>query len=246
MVLRCIATGSSGNCYVIDGGKEVLVLDCGIPIMQIKKGLNFDISRIVGVCVTHAHADHAKSVKDFENMGIKVLTPYNKEVDFEGEHEERIYYTLGEFDINAFTLTNTNGRFMHTNNNGSECQCYGFLITHPDMGKMIYITDTELVKWRFSGINHILISCNYDKDLIPKDYPAKEHIFRGHMELQTVKEFVMANKSDALRNVILCHLSGDNADSDKMLAEISKAAGWGVKCACAVPGQEIELSLLPF
>lgn len=246
LTLKVLATGSSGNCYLLDSGKEVLILDCGIPIKQIKKGLNFNVSRICGVCVTHAHLDHSKSVKDFENMGIKVLAPYNKGVDFPGEHEERIHYTCGEFDINAFALTDANGRFMHTNNDGSECPCYGFYISHPDMGKLVYITDTELVKWRFQHINHILISCNYDKDLIPKDHPAREHIFRGHMELQTVKGFVKANKSDALRTLLLCHLSGDNSDSSKMLAEVSKVSGYGVKCACAVPGQEIELSLLPF
>lgn len=148
--------------------------------------------------------------------------------------------------VQAFDLTDKNGKFMHTNNDGTECPCYGFLIEHEDMGKLLYITDTELVKWRFSGINHILISCNYDKDLIPKDHPAREHIFRGHMELQTVKEFVKANRTDALRTVMLCHLSGENADSDKMVDEVQKMAGWGVKCVCAVPGMEVELSEYPF
>lgn len=246
MILRCLASGSNGNCYLLQSESETLILDCGIDIKKIKKGLNWNVSNIACVLCTHVHKDHSLSVKDFENMGINVLTPYNKEVDFEGEHEERIHYKCGKFDINAFALTDTNGRFMHTNNDGSECPCYGFLISHPDMGKTLYITDTELVKWRFSGINHILISCNYDRDLIPKDHPAREHIFHGHMELQTVKEFVMANKSDALRTVLLCHLSGDNADSDKMLDEVSKVAGCGVKCACAAPRKEIELSLLPF
>lgn len=247
MILRCIGSGSDGNSYaLISNDGKILLLDLGFPKSKIVKAIDYRVSDIVGAVVGHGHGDHAKSVKDFENMGIKVLTPYSKGVDFEGEHEERIHYTCGDFDIKAFALTNTNGRFMHTNNDGSECPCYGFYIQHPDMGKMLYITDTELVKWRFQRINHILISCNYDKDLIPKDHPAREHIFRGHMELKTVKEFVRANKSDALRNVMLCHLSGDNADSDKMVAEVSKAAGYGVKCACAAPGQEIELSLLPF
>lgn len=245
MILRCLASGSNGNCYLLQNENETLILDCGIDIKKIKKGLNWNVLNITGVLCSHVHKDHSLSVKDFENMGINVLTPYSKGADFEGEHEERIHYKCGKFDINAFALTNTNGRFMHTNNDGSECPCYGFYIQHPDMGKMLYITDTELVKWRFSGINHILISCNYDRDLIPKDHPAREHIFRGHMELHTVKEFVKANCSSALRNVILCHLSGENSDKDKMIAEVQKVAGTE-NVSVAEVGKYWELQLTPF
>ncbi len=28
--LRVLATGSSGNCYLLDSGKEVLILDCEV------------------------------------------------------------------------------------------------------------------------------------------------------------------------------------------------------------------------
>lgn len=246
MILRCIGSGSDGNSYaLIDKDGKILLLDLGLPKNKIVKAIDYRVSDIVGSAVTHGHGDHCLSVKDFENMGINVFTPYKKGMDFEGEHEERIHYKCEEFDINAFALTNTSGRFMHTNNDGSECPCYGFLITHPDMGKTLYITDTELVKWRFSGINHILISCNYDKDLIPKDHPAKEHIFRGHMELQTVKEFVKANCSNALRNVILCHLSGDNADRDKMVAEVKQVAGTA-NVSVAEAGKSWKLQLTPF
>lgn len=50
MKLKCIATGSTGNCYLLtsDSG-ETLILDCGIPIKEIKKGLNWNIKDVVGV-----------------------------------------------------------------------------------------------------------------------------------------------------------------------------------------------------
>jgi len=147
--------------------------------------------------------------------------------------------------VQAFDLTDKNGKFMHTNNDGSECPCYGFLIEHEDMGKMLYITDTELVKWRFSGDTHILISCNYQKKYI-SDSAKRTHVLRGHMELETVKEFIKANKSNALRTIILCHLSQENADPNKMLAEVQNVVGEGVKCVVAVAGGTVELSLYPF
>lgn len=238
MFVRCIGTGSQqGNCYALyDNDGKILLLDLGLARKQILRGIDFNVSDVVGAVVSHGHGDHSKAVKDFENMGIPVFKPYEK------------FYQIklcGDFKIKPFALTDKNGKFMHTNNDGSECPCYGFLIEHEDMGKLLYITDTELVKWRFSGINHILISCNYQKKYI-SDSAKRNHVLRGHMELETVKDFIKANKSNALRTVILCHLSGDSADPLECLAEVQNVVGDGVKCVCAAAGLETELSLTPF
>lgn len=238
MNIFCVGTGSSGNCYLLNGGNETLILDCGVNIRKIKKSLNWDISRIVAVLCSHVHADHAKAVKDFENMGIPVFAPYRSLEPMGFKEGSRV-------KVQAFDLTDKNGKFMHTNNDGSECPCYGFLIEHEDMGKLLYITDTELVKWRFSGINHILISCNYQKKYISNS-AKRNHVLRGHMELETVKDFIKANKSNALRTVILCHLSQDSADPEECLSEVQKTVGEGVKCVCAAAGETVELSQFPF
>ena len=56
MKLKCIATGSTGNCYTLTSNSgETLILDCGIPIKEIKKGLNWNIRGIQGVIISHAH-----------------------------------------------------------------------------------------------------------------------------------------------------------------------------------------------
>ena len=217
MKLKCLGSGSSGNCYLLtaDNG-ETLLLDAGIPIMDIKRGLNWDIKCVVGAVTTHAHKDHSLSVKDLEVMGIPIFAPY-----MSLEHKGM---GSGAFKIQAFDLTTLDGKWTHTNADGSECPCYGFMITHPEIGKLLYITDTEFVKWRFREVNHILISCNYQKKYIADDANGAKsfHVYRGHMELETVKEFVTANNSDALQNVILCHLSRDNADADECVAEVKK------------------------
>ena len=232
MKLKCLGSGSSGNCYLLSTETETLILDCGIPIMEIKKGLNFDLSKVLGCVVTHSHKDHSLSVKDFENMGIPVFKPY--------ENKEPISLNGWNGTTQAFDLTDKDGKFMHTNADGSECPCYGFLITHPNLGRMLYITDTELVKWRFKDINHILISCNYQKKYIDDENLAKRnHVFRGHMELETVKEFIKANNSDSLQNIILCHLSQDNSNPEECKAEVEKVA----KCPVYVARKGLEVEL---
>lgn len=239
MFVRCIGTGSSGNCYALyDNDGKILLLDLGLARKQILKGIDFNVSDVVGAVVSHGHGDHAKAVKDFENMGIPIFAPYRS-------LEPMSFKYSSQVKVQAFDLTDKNGKFMHANNDGSECPCYGFLIEHEDMGKLLYITDTELVKWRFSGINHILISCNYQKKYI-SDGAKRSHVLRGHMELETVKDFIKTNKSSALRTVILCHLSGDSADPSECLTEVQKVVGEGVKCVCAAAGETVELSLYPF
>lgn len=217
MKLKCIATGSTGNCYTLtsDSG-ETLILDCGIPIKEIKKGLDWNIKDVVGVLCTHKHLDHSKSVKDFEAMGIPVCKPY--EALLMNQFLANSYFT-----VRAFDLTTVDGNWTHTDANGEPCPIYGFLITHKEMGRMLYITDCELIKWKFKDINHILLGVNYDKDLVDTDNPKANHVFKGHLSIDTACDFVKANDSDSLQNVIMCHLSSENADKNSFIAKMKNA-----------------------
>jgi phosphoribosyl 1,2-cyclic phosphodiesterase len=230
MKLKCIATGSTGNCYLLTSNSgETLILDCGIPIKEIKKGLDWNIKDVVGVLCTHKHLDHSKSVKDFKAMGIPIYAPYL------GNSCKSM--NMGGFTVKPFDLTTIDGSWTHTNADGTPCPIYGFLITHKEMGKMLYITDCEVVKWKFKGINHILLGVNYDKDLIDRDTGKANHVFRGHLSIDTACDFVKANHSDSLQNVIMCHLSAENADRDSFIEKMKKVA-YGANVDVAVAGKE--------
>jgi phosphoribosyl 1,2-cyclic phosphodiesterase len=233
MKLKCIATGSAGNCYLLtsDSG-ETLILDCGIPIKEIKKGLDWNIKDVVGVLCTHKHLDHSKSVEDFEAMGIPILAPYLG--------DSRKSMNMGEFTVKPFDLTTIDGSWTHTNADGTPCPIFGFLITHKEMGRMLYITDCEVAKWRFKSINHILLGVNYDKDLIDRDTGKTNHVFRGHLSINTACDFVKANYSGSLQNVIMCHLSSENADRDSFIEKMKKVA-YGANVDVAVARKSWDL-----
>lgn len=235
MKLICLGSGSSGNCYLLENDTECLVIEAGLPFMTVKKALDFNISKIVGVVVSHSHGDHAGRAHEYEVAGIPVFKPY--------EQTTRLAY-WGEFEITAFDLTNKQGRFMHNNSNGSECPCYGFYINHRDMGTLAYITDTELIKWRFSSLKHILVEANYSFDLIDSGAVNRNHVLTGHMELQTTLDFLKANNNPELRNVILCHLSGNNADP----VVFREKAGKVVDCPVYVAekGLIVDVGMVPF
>lgn len=56
MILKCLGSESKGNSYTLtsDSG-EVLILEAGINIKDVMQSVQFDIDKIVGVCVSHVH-----------------------------------------------------------------------------------------------------------------------------------------------------------------------------------------------
>lgn len=234
MILRTIATGSSGNSYVlISNTGEILLLDLGVSEKTIKKGIDWKISNVVGAVISHGHKDHSLSVEDFKSMGIPIFAPYL------GDSCKSM--NMGEFTVKSFDLTTIDGNWTHTDSNGEPCPIYGFLITHTEMGRMLYITDTELIKWKFKDINHILLGVNYEKDLIDRDNAGKaNHVFRGHLSIDTACDFVKANISNDLQNVIMCHLSSENADKELFIEKMKKVAG-NANVDVAVAGKSWDL-----
>lgn len=178
---------------------------------------------------------------EYEKAGIPVFKPYDgmKDMNLNG---------CAGFKIRAFDLTDKEGNFKHNNSDGSECPCYGFYIEHPNIGKMVYISDTELIKWNFQSmkLNHILVEANYSAALVDKNEPNYEHVLRGHMSLQTALDFISTNDNPALRNVVLIHLSDKNADSVQFLQKTKETVKYGADCYIAEKGLEVDLNLAPF
>ena len=49
MKLKCLGSGSSGNCYILENDSEALIIEAGIPFMTVKKALDFNINKIVAL-----------------------------------------------------------------------------------------------------------------------------------------------------------------------------------------------------
>ena len=226
MKLKVLGSGSSGNCYLLSTENETLILDCGLPIMEIKKGLDFDLSKVVGCIISHAHHDHDKSAEDIKNMGIRVWQPYLYEVEM--KRVQRRYF--GGFMVKNFDVP-------HDNEN-----CCGFIIECPNGERLLYATDFEYIGYSFKkmGIHHALIESNYQNKYVDKSASNREHVLRGHCELGTTLGVIEDNR-DSLRTVILCHLSQGNANPIEMVEEVKKAVKSGVYVDYARKRLEVEL-----
>lgn len=217
MFLKCAGSGSSGNTYILENSDEILILDAGVSFKKVVKPLiDFNVSKIVGLCITHEHGDHYEFAKDYRNAGIPVFEP------FRNDQLIKISRQMGGFKVTSFKVPHDG------------TPCCGFLIEHSDIGKLLYVTDLEYCPYDFSKqkINHILVESNYDMQFVDKSFPNYEHIIRGHMSLDTCKEFVRTNNTDSLKNVILCHLSTKNSDKAYFINEVQKMAKNAQISAC--------------
>ncbi len=239
MVLKVLGSGSSGNCYILESDTEALIIEAGLHFMEVKKALNFNVRKIKAVIITHIHSDHHFYWYEYARAGIPVFEPFRND-------GQSLRFGNSQFRIRAFPNKSKDGHWFHGNNDGTECPCYGFYIEHPDIGNLVYVTDTECVRWRFSNVNHILVEANYSDDLVDNEASNYSHVLRGHMSLQTALDFISTNDNPALRNVVLIHLSDKNADSAEFLRKTKETVKYGADCYIAEKGLEVDLNLCPF
>lgn len=237
MKLKILGSGSSGNCYILESDTEALIIEAGLPFKEVKKALDFNIRKIKAVIVSHVHQDHHLYWFQYVRAGIPVFEPFRND-------GESLEFDNSQFVIQAFENRSKDGKWLHDNTDGTECPCYGYYIQHPDIGRLVYVTDTEYVRWRFQNINHILVEANFSSSMVDADSPNYEHVLRGHMSIETACEFIRVNSSHNLRNVVLCHLSQQNSDAEDFIAHAQSL----VKCPIHIArkGLEVEFNLCPF
>lgn len=131
---------------------------------------------------------------------------------------------------------------------GTDIECYGYLIEHESIGKLLFLTDLEYCPYNFSKqkVNHILVESNYSMDFVDKSNPNYEHVLRGHANIETALNFILTNDNPALRNVVLIHLSDKNANSAQFLQKTKETVKYGADCFVAEKGLEVDLNLCPF
>lgn len=55
MLLRVFGSGSKGNGYALTGKNGTLLIECGLPFMEVAKQMNYRMSDVIGVIVSHEH-----------------------------------------------------------------------------------------------------------------------------------------------------------------------------------------------
>ncbi len=55
MLMICNGSGSSGNGYALISDNEILLLECGVPVKEMLKSINYQTGQVVGCLLSHEH-----------------------------------------------------------------------------------------------------------------------------------------------------------------------------------------------
>ena len=242
---RVINSGSSGNSYLLTASDgQVLIMECGVKFKEIEQALNFNLRNVVGTLCSHSHADHIRAAKDIVAAGITLhcLKASAEAIGLDNHRVKHIepnkQFEAGSFKIIGFPLRH-------------DVPCLGFLIQHPDCGKIVFITDTSYVPQRFGKIQNYMIEANYCENILRERSETgtiheflHDRVIRSHLSLQSCLGVLAANDLSETNNLLILHLSDSNSDAIRFQKEISEATG--KRTTIAKPGVTLNFSKTPF
>lgn len=217
MELKVIGTGSSGNAYIISDAYSDLILDAGMPIKDIKQALNYNVTRIKGVLISHVHKDHTRALKDLLNLGAMAYMNASVKESYD-QYNARSVKPFEAFGLDRY-ISCFAFEVPHDN-----VDCYAYFIKWGDVKRILYMTDLEYCPTDISGLKptDIIVECNYCEDMVDENAENIRHKLLGHMGLKTCKDFLGRMKHDDLQNVFLCHRGLDTSDPEEMQKAISE------------------------
>ncbi|EDP7604078.1 MBL fold metallo-hydrolase [Listeria seeligeri] len=226
MNIKTIASGSKGNAYVISSGRSRLLIECGINFDKIRKALNFDLSTVESCLISHEHGDHSAGVKKMlRTSNIKIyasegtLSALNVPDNRQFILKEKQAQNVGDWIVLPF----------RTEHDAEEP--LGFMIQQKNE-RLLFITDSYYVRYKFKNINYLMIECNYSADILEENvinkviHPVqKKRVLQSHFSLENVKDFLKANDLSQLREIHLLHISDKNGDKERFKKEIQAITG---------------------
>lgn len=227
MDIKVLGSGSKGNCYIVSDGVTSLMLDCGLPLKQILIACKFKMSEISACLVTHNHMDHIKAAKGLASYAVPVYASQGclNASGLQGSYfkvvKSQEQFTVGTFRIMPFDVEH------------DVPEPLGFLLySTVTKEKLLYFTDTYYLKYKFSGLTHIMGECNYSKVDLQRSVDEgrvnkalAERLLFSHMSLEHFKEFLQANDLSKVKQIYLLHLSDNNSNAERFKEEIQRMAG---------------------
>ena len=220
-----LASGSSGNCYLIRSENTAVLVDAGISCRQIclgLKDLGLGPADLAGVLITHEHSDHVKGLKVLaERHGVPVFineaTLRATDAD-PAKIRLRLFrsgdsFRAGDLDVKSYPVSH----------DAADPVAFSF---EKDGAKISIVTDTGVVtghaKEAMRGADVLVLESNHDESvLLMGRYPwfLKQRILSdiGHLSneaaAEALSEVLLEEQtagSAGARTVLLAHLSAEN------------------------------------
>jgi len=254
-----LASGSSGNALLVRSGDCALLVDAGLSARRLGRCLEdcgVPPSSLAGILLTHEHGDHTKGLKVFvDKHQVPVFAN-----PLTADHLKRAGigaswnlfssgtgFVLGGMEVLPFSVPH------------DAADPVGFVLRSEGTGFAV-LTDlgyaTRQVVESVRGVHALLIETNHDESLLQSDtkrpWSVKQRILsrHGHLSNAAAAEVVAEIATDALRHVLLGHLSRDCNSPELAVQAVDtrlRAGGRGaVNIQCARADEESPMLRLVF
>lgn len=231
-----LASGSKGNCVVVEGTTGTILIDAGLSAKEILARMEregIDAGRIDALLVTHEHGDHIRGVDVLaRKLDLPVHATEGTLADFLNHRRTSakplVHHTcrygdafcIGDLDIEPFA----------TSHDAAE-PC-GFIIREGDL-RFGYCTDTGIVTPHVHDLlrhcDGIVLESNHCPEMLangpyPESLKRRIRSKRGHLSNPDAAACLQGFGKD-VPQVILAHLSETNNTPDKAMVSARNGLG---------------------
>ena len=236
LAICSLASGSSGNCYVVRGGDTFVLVDAGISGRQIRERLaaiGLAPTRLSAVLVTHSHSDHIQGLAGLlkttdADIHANKATALDFSKEIPGDRLQLFAtgetFSVGELEISSFPVSH------------DTADPVGFSFRKGGR-QLSIVTDTGIVTPpvmdQIRGADILVLESNHDENILRMGrYPwfLKQRILseKGHLSNEAAaKALALALEEEAAegqvrrRTVLLAHLSQENNFPEMAMATMS-------------------------
>ena len=238
MKLIVIGSSSKGNSYALQAESgEILLLEAGVPLKEVKKAIGYKTEKVVGVLVSHIHGDHCKYIKDYIKACLGVYSNIevaDKHFGVKNVPTDNMTFWCGDFYVTPFKVEH-------------DVLNYGYLIHHRECGSLFFSTDCYNLKFAIRGCSTYLAECNYDDSLLNKAIsegktPASQadRVRLSHMSLEHCVSWLQDCEAEkSAKQIVLIHGSSRHLKPELAVNKVQQVIG--IPTWYAKKGLEIEL-----
>lgn len=217
-----LASGSTGNAYIVTDGVTTLLLECGLPIrdlMRRVRAVGFSLADMHACLITHEHGDHSLAASDLLHLGIPVYCTSGTAMALGLVGSDPVKH-MHQVQISTITVLP-----FAVDHDAAEPVGY-LLYSSRTKERLLFATDASRIPYVFPGVHHWLVECNYLPEALGDTNAAlAERVMRSHMSLPTLLAFLEQQDLTCTKDIRLIHISRSHGDPAAMTAAVARLTG---------------------
>lgn len=211
MKYSLLASGSKGNCCVIESDDTKIVIDCGTTKRYLTtrfNEINYDYHKSDALLITHTHKDHVSQLKMFQDI------PTYSSVGVECKHVIRIQ------PFQDLKIKNICIKVLPLSHDSEGTVGY---VLYNQTTKLVYITDTGYIsndiKPYIKNADYYIFESNHDIPTLMKTKRpmiVKQRIINdfGHLCNEDSAKILCSVIGDKTKEIVLAHVSQEGNTKD--------------------------------